>query len=222
MGDMDWDDATRESLEVALNESEVVGVRLAPDSSYVDVLLHVNALPESGPLVKDSRRILRLTSPSELCFLLCDQVGGQLAPAAALPLADLAAVEDFFGSLAWSGSVYGWRFFDDPELAGDWPADLSLRVAVRTESSAHTFYWFNECGAERNGETGSYCIEGTVTFDDLFVLDADTREIPIDTFIAEGCRYWAALFARDKRLSDDAQRVAQQDPPRWRAWATGS
>jgi hypothetical protein len=35
---MEWDDATRERLEVALNESDVVGVRLDPARAYVDVL----------------------------------------------------------------------------------------------------------------------------------------------------------------------------------------
>lgn len=58
---MEWDDATRERLEVALNESDVVGVRLDPARAYVDVLLHVIALPESGPLMKDGRRMTSST-----------------------------------------------------------------------------------------------------------------------------------------------------------------
>lgn len=220
---MDWDDATRESLETALNESDVVGVRLDPAGAHVDVLLHVIALPESGPLLKDGRRIMRLTRPSELRFLLRrDPIGQQTATQPAIPLADVDAVEKFFDSLAWGGSIYGWRFFDEPGLTSDWPAEPSLRVSVRTGGGAHSFYWFNECGVEKDGETEGFCIEGTVTFDDLVVLDAAGREIPIDAFIADGVRQWDSLYAHDERLSVDAQRESQQEAPKWRRWALGS
>jgi hypothetical protein len=67
---MDWDNETRERLETALNESDVVGVRLDSSELHVDVLLHVLSLPANGLLAKDGRRILRLTAPSELRFLL--------------------------------------------------------------------------------------------------------------------------------------------------------
>ncbi len=220
---MDRGDATREPLEVALNESDVVGVRLDPARAYVDVLLQVIALPESGPLAKDGRRIMRLMRPAELRFMLRrDPVGEQAATEPAIPLADEAAVETFFDSLAWGGSIYGWRFFDEPGLTRHWPADPSLRIPVRTEGGAHSFYWFNECGVERDGETDSFCIEGTVTFDDLVVFDAEEREIPIETFIADGVRQWDALYARDARLSVEAQRQAQMGAPKWREWAVGS
>jgi hypothetical protein len=220
---VEWDDATRERLEVALNESDVVGVRLDPGGAHVDVLLHVIALPESGPLTKDGRRIVRLTRPAELRFLLRrDPVGVQAATQPAIPLADEAAVEDFFDSLAWGGSIYGWRFFDEPALTSDWPADPSLRISVRTEGGAHSFYWFNECGVGRDSEAEAFCIEGTVSFDDLVVLDAAEREIPIESFIADGVRQWDALYAHDERLSVDAQRAVQHGAPKWRKWAVGS
>lgn len=38
----------------------------------------------------------------------------------------LATVDRFFDSLAWGGSMYGWRFFDEPQLTEDWPRDPSL------------------------------------------------------------------------------------------------
>lgn len=219
---MEWDDATRERLEVALNEADVVGVRLDPAGAYADVLLHVIALPESGPLMKDGRRIMRLNRPAELRFLLRrDPVGERAATQPAIPLADEAAVENLFDSLAWGGSIYGWRFFDDPGLTGDWPADPSLRISIRTEGGAHSFYWFNECGVERDGEAEGFCIEGTVTFDDLAVFDAEEREIPIDTFIADGVRQWDAVYAQDARLTVEAQRESQNRAPKWRKWAEG-
>ena len=220
---MEWDDATRERLEVALNESDVVGVRLDPAGAYVDVLLHVIALAESGSLMKDGRRIMRLKRPAELRFLLRrDPIGEQAATQPAIPLADEAAVEDFFDSLAWGGSIYGWRFFDEPGLTRDWPADPSLRIPVRTGGGAHSFYWFNECGVERDGESEAFCIEGTITFDDLVVFDAEERRIPIETFIADGIRQWDALYAHDERLSVDAQRKSQNRAPKWRKWAEGA
>lgn len=55
-----WDEAEGSRLENALNESDVVGVRLKP-SGHANVLLHVLSLPPSGPLPKDPRRVLRLT-----------------------------------------------------------------------------------------------------------------------------------------------------------------
>lgn len=222
---MDWDDATRERLETALNESDVVGIRLDPAGRHVDVLLHVIALPESGPLTKDGRRIMRLTRPpAALRFLLRRNLAGeQAATEPAIPLADEAAVEDFFDSLAWGDSIYGWRFFDDPGLTSDWPTDPSLRISVRADAGAHSFYWFNECGVVgRDGETAAFCIEGTVTFEDAVILDAEEREIPIETFIADGVRQWDALYAHDERVSAEAQRESQNCAPRWRKWAEGA
>ncbi len=222
-GHMDWDDASRERLETALNESDVVGIRLDPAGAHVDVLLHVIALPESGPLTNDGRRIMRLTRPAELRFLLRrDPVDEQAATQPAIPLADEAAVEDFFDSLAWGGSIYGWRFFDEPGLTRDWPSDPSLLISVRPDGGEHSFYWFNECGVEGDGEAEAFCIEGVITFDDLAVLDAEEREIPIDTFIADGIRQWDALYTHDERLSVEAQRESQVGAPKWRKWSEGA
>lgn len=220
---MEWTEVERSRLETALNESDVVGVRLEP-SGDVDILLHVLSLPPSGPLPTDGRRVLRLTSAHELSFLLrADGVGEQLADQRAIPLADLAAVEAFFASVAWGGSIYGWRFFDDPELTADWPAEPSLTVRPPGATPGdHTFYWFNECGATEGQDTVGYCIEGTITFHDVRVLDAFGNELSIETFIADGIRHWDALFARDERLSPEAQQVAQRGAPKWRAWAEGS
>jgi len=82
--------------------------------------------------------------------------------------------------------------------------------------------WFNECGVERDGEREAFCIEGTVTFDDLVVFDAEERAIPIETVIADGLRQWDALYAHDERLSVDAQRESQNRAPKWRKWAEGA
>lgn len=218
---MRWDDAERSRLEVALNESDVVGVRLTP-SGDVDVLLHVLSLPRSGPLLEDGRRRLRLTTASELRFLLrADQAGEHVSVQPAIPLVDLEAVEQFFDSLAWGGSIYGWQFFDDPQLTADWPPQPSLAVRLRdTPADHHTFYWFNECGRVGPGGATGYCIEGTVTFSDIRVFDAVGTELPVETFIDDGLRFWDALNTRDERLSVESQQAAQHGAPKWRGWAT--
>lgn len=92
---------------------------------------------------------------------------------------------------------------------GEWPG-------------AHSFYWFNECDRDHDGQFQSLCIEGTVTFDDLLVLRADGSPIPIEEFIADSQRYWAALHAGDERLSVRAQRTAQAGTPKWRSRAIGA
>jgi hypothetical protein len=66
--------------------------------------------------MKDGRRIMRLNRPAELRFLpRRDPLGEQAATQPAIPLADEAAGENLFDSLAWGGSIYGWRFFESPD-----------------------------------------------------------------------------------------------------------
>jgi hypothetical protein len=70
MDRVQWDDETRAGLEAALNEADVLGIRLDPAGAWCDVLVHVLALPESGPLDSDPRRVLRLAMPSQVSILL--------------------------------------------------------------------------------------------------------------------------------------------------------
>lgn len=83
---VDWSDDNRERLEVALTESDVVGVRLsAIEGEAVDVLLHVLALPESGPVENDPRRMLRFCGVDDVSVLL-RRVTSDRARAGASPL----------------------------------------------------------------------------------------------------------------------------------------
>jgi hypothetical protein len=218
-----WDEETREDLGVALNEADVLGIRLDPSGAWCDLLLHVLALPEAGPLDPDARRILRLVSPAQLRVLLrTDQPWSPPEHLPVIPLASLEAVEDFFASLSWSWSMYGWKFLDDPSLTKDWPAQPSLTVDLRPGTGSHSLYWFNECGREEADGNAGYCIEGTVTFEDLEILRADATPYPLTEFIAGGHRYWQALQTRDARLSVAAQRSAQNGTPGWRPFARNS
>jgi hypothetical protein len=213
-----WDEEKRGDVEVSLNEADVLGIRLDPAGAWCDLLLHVLALPETGPLDPDARRILRLTLPAQLRVLLRTDQTGSAGYGPVIPLADLDAVEDFFASLSWSGSMYGWKFLDNPSLTHDWPIQPSLTVAVRPGAGSHSLYWFNECGREEGGTNVAYCIEGTVTFEDLEILRADATPQPLDEFIVGGRHYWQALHSRDARLSVEAQRAAQNGTPSWRSY----
>jgi hypothetical protein len=61
-----WDQDTRDDVDMALNEADVLGLRLEPSGAWCDLLLHVVALPESGPIDPDARRILRLSVDARL------------------------------------------------------------------------------------------------------------------------------------------------------------
>ena len=70
------DEGTRDGIETALNEADVLGIQLDPAGASCDVLVHVLALPESGPLDRDARRALRLAGPGQVSILLrADQDG---------------------------------------------------------------------------------------------------------------------------------------------------
>jgi len=218
MDPVQWDDETRAGIEVALNEADVLGIRLDPAGAWCDVLVHVLALPETGPLDRDARRILRLTVPGQLSILLRTDRAGQTGYGPVIPLSGLDAVEDFFASLSLSGAMYGWKFLDDPSLTRDWPARPSLSVQVRPGTASHSLYWFNECGRPDADTSASYLVEGTVTFEDLEVMRADGTPQRLDEFIADGQRQWQAVFGHDERLSSEAQRASQDGTPSWRPY----
>jgi hypothetical protein len=89
MDPVQWDDETRAGIEVALNEAYVLGIRLDPAGAWCDVLVHVLALPETGPLDRDARRILRLTGPGQVSILLRTDRAGQTGYGPIIPLSGL-------------------------------------------------------------------------------------------------------------------------------------
>ena len=212
---MNWDERGRERLEIALTEADVLGVRSLDDAS-VALLLDISALPAIGPIDQDPRRKLVFHGVSELRILLRSVTVDGNGPA--IPLRDLDAVEDFFESLAIGGSMYGWRYFDDPELTQDWPTTPSLVVPMSATSPPHTFYWFNECSRVVNGDLRSYCIEGTVVFTDLTMQRADGTDQAVDDFADEGVRWWQAFNDHDARVSVEAQQAWAAARSSWRRW----
>ncbi|MGW4944482.1 hypothetical protein ACWEOZ_23155 [Actinoplanes sp. NPDC004185] len=208
MGESWWGE-----LDVALNESDVVGVQQR--SGNIVLLLHVLLAPERGPVDPDTRRMLVLSEPSRARVLLRRDRIGTDAYGPAVPLPDLEAVDEFLASLSWSGAMYGWRFLDEPELTDDWPALVSLDLGLASTPARHSLYWFNECGREEDGDQVAYCSEGVVEFERLRVLRADGTPVALEDFVADGKRWWSGLHNGDPRVAPEAQ-TAQAERPSWR------
>jgi hypothetical protein len=213
---VEWNEQTRIGLEAALNESEVVGLRIASSESACELLLHVCAQPERAARDPDPRRVLRLLGATRIRVLLREDRQGGYGPA--VPLAGIEEVESFFASVGGWSAMYGWEFLDRPSCTGDWPEESSLTVDLRPGRSAHSMYWFTECW--RLDDDVRYCIEGTVDFDDLQVMRADGTPEAVDEFVAEGRRWWDVLFGRS-RHRPQAQ-VTPADTPSWRAHRQGA
>lgn len=102
-----WDEQTRAAVEMALNEADVLGIRLERSGAWCDLLLHVLALPQAGPPDPDARRILRLAMPAQVTVLLREDRVEPAGYGPAIALGGLDAVEGFFASLSWSDSRPG-------------------------------------------------------------------------------------------------------------------
>jgi hypothetical protein len=207
--------AVPDELEVALNEATVAGLRVEhgiESGTAVSLLLHVLALPEDGPPDPDTRRALVFSGVSRVRVLLRRDVPGEVDYGPALPLADFAAVEEFFASLTRTGDMYGEEFLDAPDLVADWPAEVSLdRTFGPAVAGTRSLYWFNECATA----DGSFCVEGLVEFTDVTARRADGTPLAIEDFVVDGRRWWHAFRTGDPRVSPRAQRALPASPS-WR------
>jgi hypothetical protein len=111
-GGVVWDEQVRRGPEAALNEAEVVGLRIASSDSACELLLHVCAQPEQEAKDSDPRRVLRLLGATRIRLLLREDRQDGYGPAMAF--ADLDDVELFFASLGGWDAMYGREFLDRP------------------------------------------------------------------------------------------------------------
>lgn len=174
----------------ALNEAQWATARINAPESRVDLGFVVLTLPEAGPEPADRRRIIRLTGVSRVAV---SYRGGRWddPSAVALPVTggQLDGLLEDFGQLP----VYGWEFVN----AGDgqfrrWRNRLSLDLACGG-SGAHTIDLFQD-GVSK-------ILDFRAWFEDLAVFDVEGDQIGLDEFVADGERWWKAMYAGDVRTS---------------------
>ena len=211
-------DQNRDRLGVALNEAEVVGVRLLDEPGAIGVMLHVAALPEFGEIDRDARRTLVLRGVDQVRVMLrLDMAGDGLGEP--IPLSGLDSVDAFFASLSFGGSMYGWDFFDRADFTQDWPSPPSLQLTLSDQHPSHTFDWFmDHCGRVEDGQLRIYLIEGTVGFNEISIQRATGDDQLLETFIDEGVRWWQAFQDHDPRVGHEAQRAWGASRLTWRTW----
>jgi hypothetical protein len=216
---MEWDRELLHRLDDALNESQVCGLSFDPEAAEARLFLEVLALPETGPIDRDLRRVLILSGVFSSEVILRADRDDALGPV--LPLESLDALERFFSSLGQAEAMYGWEFIDRESVGEDWNVPASLTAAsIRPQAAGHTLHWFTECGRPGpEGDWERYLLQGVIRFADLRIERADARPVPLEEFVADGRRWWVALRSGDSRLSSDAQQPAQASAAGWRSWS---
>lgn len=203
-------------LNTALNEADVCGLRYEPDKNEARLLIEVLALPLEGPVDPDPRRALVLGgATSILVWLERDRVDVD-GEGAAVPIASLEALEEFFVSLRWAHSMYGWEFIDLDDPRRGFPSEPSLAIATGVRPAPHSLRWFTECGREEASGQAAYVLGGVVWFDTFHVERADGVALDPEAFAAAGTRWWKAFYDKDPRISVEAQREHSAQALHWR------
>jgi hypothetical protein len=147
---VEWDQGLIDQLDLALNESTVCGLRYDADLGEARLLIEVEALPEVGPIDRDPRRAVVMSSVESIeVTVRRDRVGGY---GPVVPLGSLDDLEQFFAGLSWAHPMYGWEFVDVAVPGPAWQVEPSLRVKPGRGVAAHSLRWFTECGSA--GRTG--------------------------------------------------------------------
>jgi hypothetical protein len=215
---VEWDHGLVDRLDLALNESTVCGLHYDADRGEARLLIEVDALPEVGPIDRDPRRAVVMSSVESIEVIVRSDRAGGYGPV--LPVGSLDDLEQFFAGLSWAHPMYGWEFVDVADDGPAWQVEPSLRVIPGGGLAAHSLRWFTECGsAGRTGQPRSYVLQGVVWFAGLRIERADARPVPLEEFVADARRWWDAFRRGDARVSVDAQRQAQAGAARWRSWA---
>jgi hypothetical protein len=215
---MEWDRELVHRLDDALNEAQVCGLSFDAAAAEARLLLEVVALPETGPIDRDLRRVLILSGVVSIEVILRADRDDALGPV--LPLESLGALEGFFSSLGRAEAMYGWQFIDRESVGEEWNARASLTAASSgPQAAGHTLHWFTECGRPGLEEDWErYLLQGVIRFGDLRIERADARPVPLEEFVADGGRWWAAQRSGDPRVSSDARQLAQAGAASWRSW----
>lgn len=184
---MNWNEATRGGLEVALNEADLVDVHVDPVSRTATVsLLVMNLAADRGV-----RAVQLLLTPVArvAASLRLGLWNDRTAAVSRFGIEALPATVRSFGGQP----IHGFEFFDvhERELAC-WGDRLSLDWRLAGAPPArHSIALFQE-GLDRH-------LDLCLWFDDLEVLDDRGLRIDVDAFIAAGADWWRAFRRNDRR-----------------------
>jgi hypothetical protein len=187
---MQWSDADRTGLGVALNEATLLGVEVNEGSRRAAATFAVLTLPPLGPMPKDPRvRFIFEPVGRVIASLRLGRWNDSEAPVESFPLDRLLLVVQSFCS-----SIYGWEFFDCEQQNLSALVDrLSLDRRLGPDGCAHSISLFQE-RPDRH-------LDLWVWFDRLTIRDPSGRTIELEEFIAGGRRWWDAFNKGDERVS---------------------
>ena len=188
---MELSEEERHGLGIALNEADLLGVEIDPVRRIGAATLRVLSLPANGPAPQDTRVSLRLSPVGRVVASLREaRWDDPAAPAVPFKIDELLGVVQSFHGLP----VYGWEFFDlhDGVLA-KWVDRVSLDWMSGDDGRSHSIMLFQEAG--------NRILDLLVWFDDLEFRSVVGEVIPIDQIIADGTRWWDALYAGDPRTA---------------------
>lgn len=186
---MEWNEATRSGLGVALNEADLVGLAFDLVTRTAVVTLLVPALAADS--AHRAREVQLLLHPVARVAASLRRGVWNDRDAAVVPqrLDDLPATVRSFGGQP----IYGFEFFDvhERELA-TWGDRLSLDWRSGSGAGAHSLALFQEGGLDRH-------LDLCLWFDDLEILDGRGMRVRVEDFVAEGSAWWCAFRAGDAR-----------------------
>ena len=196
---MEWSDARRKGLDIAVSEAVCQGIELDRAAAAVRVHLEVLTLPPEGPPPAERRVTIVLDDVGRIAASLRAQKWDDLEPTVfPLDLDTLAPTVASYGG----GELHGWEFFDLPDSSWtQWRELLSLDTTLggggRGGDRPHLLELSQQEGIDPRE------LDIRIWFGALTVLDGSGAEIPIDEFIAGGQRWWDAHNQCDPRATAD-------------------
>ena len=152
--------------------------------SEATVELGILTLPEVGPPPSDARIGVRLFPTGRIAASL-ENAEGRLLGFGIEHLSEVAATFQ-------DQPLYGWEFFDPPDSNMGWLGRLSVDFRTGTAGMTHTLHLFLEDAEQR--------FDLCFWFDELEIL-APQGPLSLDSFIANGKRWWDGLHAGDPRTA---------------------
>jgi hypothetical protein len=176
-----------------------------PATATAGVLLTVLSRDDEGHEAADPRRTVRLSGLSRIAGSL--RTGRWDDPAAEVVALDLVGLRDVLRRRGGC-PIYGWEFVDVTGSIDEWGHRLSLDWHYDGAGGHHLTLF------QAMGET--HHLDLRIWFSELSVVDGTGGPIRLDDFIADGARWWDAMYAGDR--SDQAPGIVALGPSRRRWW----